>query len=110
MWYMHDGAPAHSSRAVRDVLSNTCHDRWVGTAGSTAWPPRSPHLNPLDFYLWGHLNAAPVDNELAVHHRTVDACQTIRKYPSIFERIRRTVMRLVEAYTEWHGAHFEHLL
>jgi hypothetical protein len=23
MWYIHDGAPAHFSRAVRDVLSNT---------------------------------------------------------------------------------------
>jgi hypothetical protein len=26
MWYMHDGAPAHFSHAVRDVLNNTCHD------------------------------------------------------------------------------------
>jgi hypothetical protein len=26
VWYMHNGAPAHSSRAVRDVLSNTYHD------------------------------------------------------------------------------------
>jgi hypothetical protein len=26
MWYMHDGAPAHFSRAVRYVLSNTHHD------------------------------------------------------------------------------------
>jgi hypothetical protein len=29
MWYMHDGAPAHFSRAVRDVLSNTYHDRYI---------------------------------------------------------------------------------
>ena len=21
------------------------------------WPPRSPDLNPCDFYLWGHLKA-----------------------------------------------------
>jgi hypothetical protein len=26
MWYMHDGAPAHFSRTVRSVLSNTYHD------------------------------------------------------------------------------------
>jgi hypothetical protein len=51
MWYMHDGAPAHFSRAVRDVLSNTYHDRWIGRGGPTAWPPPSPDLNPLDFYL-----------------------------------------------------------
>jgi hypothetical protein len=33
---MHDGAPAHSSRAVRDVLNNTNHDRWPGRGGPMA--------------------------------------------------------------------------
>jgi hypothetical protein len=42
MWYMHDGAPAHFSRAVRDVLNNTYHDRWIRRGGPTARPPRSP--------------------------------------------------------------------
>jgi hypothetical protein len=37
------------SRAVRDVLRNTCHDGRRGRGGPTAWPPRStPYLNPLD--------------------------------------------------------------
>jgi hypothetical protein len=30
MWYMHNGAPAHFSRAVRDVLSNAYQDWWIG--------------------------------------------------------------------------------
>jgi hypothetical protein len=30
------------SRAMRDVLSNTCHYRWIGRGGPTAWPPRLP--------------------------------------------------------------------
>jgi hypothetical protein len=51
MWYMHDGAPANCSRAVRDVLSNNYHDRWIGRGGPTAWPPWSPDLHHLDFYL-----------------------------------------------------------
>jgi hypothetical protein len=71
IWYMHDGAPAHFSRAVRAVLNNTHHDRWIGRRGPIAWPPRSPDLNPLSFYLWGHLNvllyAAAVDNEEKRH-------------------------------------------
>jgi hypothetical protein len=49
MWYMHDGAPAHFSRDVRDVLNNTYDDRRIGREGPTAWPPRSPDLNPLEF-------------------------------------------------------------
>jgi hypothetical protein len=56
------------------------------------------------------VNAAPVDNEEALQHRIVDACQTTRNYPGIFERMRRSMMRRVEARTENHGEHFEHLL
>jgi hypothetical protein len=78
----------------------------------TAWRPRSTHFNSLDFYLYGHLKtlvyAAPVDNEEAIHRRIVDACQNIRKYPSISERMRQSMMRRVEACTEPHGGHFEH--
>jgi hypothetical protein len=112
--YMHDGASAHFSRAVRQVLNNTYHDRWIGRGGPTAWPPPSPDLNPLHFYLWRHLKtlvyAAPVDNEKTLHHHIVDACQTIRNYPGIFERMRRSTMRRVEAYIESHGGHSERLL
>jgi hypothetical protein len=39
MWYMHDGAPAHFSHAVGDVLNITYHDWWIGRGGPTAWPP-----------------------------------------------------------------------
>jgi hypothetical protein len=112
---MHDGLSSHFSRAVRDFLSNTHHDGWIGRGGPIAWPPRStPGLNPLDFYLWGKLRAlvcaVPVDNEDSLNHRTLDACHTIRNYPSIFERMRRSMMRRIEACTEFHGGHFEHLI
>jgi hypothetical protein len=52
--------------------------------------------------------AAPVDSEEA--HRSVGACQTIRNCPGIFARIRRSVMRRIEACIEFHGGHFEHLV
>jgi hypothetical protein len=79
--YMHYCVPAHFRRAVRDVLNNAYHDRWIGRGGPIVWHPRSPDLIPLDFYLWGNLEtpvyAPPVDNEETLHHRTVDASQTI---------------------------------
>jgi hypothetical protein len=112
--YVHDGAPAHLNRAVGDVLNSTYHDWWIGRGRPTAWPSRSPDLNPLDFYLWEHLKtpvyAAPVDNEEAFHHRIVDACQTIRNYRGIFERMRRSMVRRVEACIETRRGHFEHSL
>jgi hypothetical protein len=109
MRYMQDGAPVHFSRAVRDALNNTYHDR-----RTLCDIQRSPDLNPLDFYLWEHLEtlvyAVPVDNEEALHHCILDACQAISNYAGIFERMQRYMMRRGEACIESRRGHFEHLL
>ncbi|PNF23916.1 hypothetical protein B7P43_G12840 [Cryptotermes secundus] len=36
---MHNGAPAHFSRSVRDVLKNMYHSQRIGREGRPAWPP-----------------------------------------------------------------------
>jgi hypothetical protein len=64
---MLDCAPARFGRALLYVFNNTYHDRRIGRGGPIALPPRSPDLNPLDFYMWRRLetlvNAAPVDTK-----------------------------------------------
>ena len=57
MWFQHDGAPVHSTRIVRDWLDQRFPGRWIGRGGPVSWPLRSPDLNPLDFFLWGHVKA-----------------------------------------------------
>ena len=46
---------------MRDWLNNNLADRWIGRGGpndrNITWPPRSPDLTPLDFYLWGHIKS-----------------------------------------------------
>jgi hypothetical protein len=68
-------------------------------------------LDPLDFYLWGHLETlvyeAPVDSEEALYRRFVDVCQIIRNYPGIYERIRQSMMRRVEACIKSRGHYFD---
>jgi hypothetical protein len=54
--------------------------------------------------------AAPFDNEEALHHRIVDACQTIFVYPGMCERMLRSMMRRVEVCIESHEVHFDYLL
>ena len=29
--------------------------QWIGRVGPIPWPPRSPNLTPLDFFVWGFL-------------------------------------------------------
>ena len=84
MWFMHDGAPAHFSLSVRDALAGIYHDRWIGRGGPVPWPARSSYLNPLDFYLWGHLKqlvyAADNPDAETLHRRVMEVCETVREY------------------------------
>ena len=50
-----DGAPAHWGLNVRAFLNARFGERWIGRDGPTPWPPRSPDINPLDFFLWGYV-------------------------------------------------------
>jgi len=43
----------HYTRHVREYLKECFPNRWLGRGGPVAWPPRSPDLTPLDYYLWG---------------------------------------------------------
>jgi hypothetical protein len=71
-------------------------------------------LNPLDFYLWGHLKtlvySATIESEDALCQCIFDACQTICNHPGTFERVQQSMMRHVHAFIVSGGGHFEHLL
>lgn len=114
MWFMHDGAPAHFRLTARAYLDTIYPNRWLGRAGPTPWPPRSPDLNPLDFYLWGHLKtlvyATEVQSREDLWRRVCDACEQIKRNPRILERVRESMLRRVQACLEAHGGHFEHFL
>ncbi|GBN98620.1 hypothetical protein AVEN_272953-1 [Araneus ventricosus] len=50
-----DGAPPHYGNIVREFLDATFPQRWIGRGAAMAWPPRSPDITPLDFYVWGYV-------------------------------------------------------
>ena len=52
MYFQHDGAPAHFSRAVRDHLNQYFPERWIGRGSPHQWPARSPDLTPIDYCIW----------------------------------------------------------
>lgn len=54
IWFQHDGAPAHYSRPVRDLLDQQFPNRWIGRGGPTRWPARSPDLTKIDFFVGIH--------------------------------------------------------
>ena len=55
IWFQQDGAPCHSRLDVRQYLQNRFNGRIIHRFSEISWPPRSPDLTPLDFFLWGYL-------------------------------------------------------
>lgn len=97
MWFMHDGAPPHFCVPVRDHLNAHFRNQWIGRGGPVPWPARSPDLNPLDFYLWGHLKTlvynSQIDTVDELRLRILNAIETIRQTPGIFERVCQSFRR-----------------
>ena len=82
--FQQDGAPPHWGSHVRRFLDATFPNRWTGRDGPTLWPPRSPDINPLDFFLWGYVKgkvfSTPVPDITNLKAKITDAFATITEY------------------------------
>ena len=114
MWFMHDGAPPHFAVRVRNYLDQQYPARWIGRGRPHPWPPRSPDLNPLDFYFWGHLKqlvyTTPIETEEDLRLRIIDGFNTIRASPEILQHVRDNLARRVHGCLLAHGGHFQQFI
>ena len=116
MIFMHGGAPPHYTNVVRQHLNRNYPDRWIGRGNDAPvrWPPRSPDITPMDFYLWGAVKqkvyATPVDNQIELWNRIVQAFNEIRQTPNVFQRVRTALLRRARSCVRCNGGHFEQLL
>lgn len=113
IWYQLDGAPAHSTTAVYHELTTLFEDRWIGRQGPWKWPPRSPDLTPLDFYLWGRVKelvySRPVQTREELLNRVHHAFTNLNP-----DELRRSVSqgvhdRVIQCLNQ-NGGHIEQLL
>jgi hypothetical protein len=112
--FIHDGAPAHFRFFARRYLNRKFPGQWTGRGGPIAWPPRSPDLNTLDFFLWGHLKSlmylSPVDDVETLQNQIVAGFQTIYNIPGIWGSLQMAMTHQDEAGIQAGGGHMEHLL
>lgn len=112
MWFQQDGCPAHYARSVREHLNSTFPGRWIGRLGSILWPPRSPDLNPLDFFYWGCLKdkiyAKPIRSEDELRERVFEAARTISEIS--LRKLSRNFIRRCHLCIRVRGRQFEHLM
>lgn len=84
LYFQLDGCTPHHAVIVRTWLNQNFPGRWIGRSSPLiAWPPRSPDLTPLDFYLWGTLKSkvykSRPQNRQELCDRITLACQEISR-------------------------------
>ena len=111
-WFQHDGAPPHFSREAREIIDQQYPHRWIGRGGPRPWPARSPDLNPLDFFLWGHVKnfiyRQPIDTEEQLRVRIEEAFASLT--PQMILDSKLSLLRRARLCIQMNGGHFEHLL
>ncbi len=62
-----DGAPSHTSDTVQNYITSKLGSK--GFLPKTMWPPSSPNLNPLDFFVWTHVE----ERACSSHYPNIEA-------------------------------------
>ena len=111
---MQDGAPPHTAKNSLDWISANFQQRVVSLKTNFEWAPYSPDLNPLDFFLWGHLKdvvyrETPATIEdlkdcISNHIRQIDADK------DLCARVIRNFQKRIHLCLERGGRHIEHIL
>lgn len=105
-----DGAPAHFAVNVRNYL-NDQYSMWIGRGGPVAWPPRSPDLTPLDFFLWGTMKqrvyvTVPNTREELIQ-KIMEVGDEMRADQAMIQRATQHVSIRATACLQHNGGHFE---
>ena len=112
LWWQQDGAPPHYAKCVREMLHSRFGERWIGRGGPVEWPPRSPDLSPLDFFLWGYLKRRVYRNRpTSLQDLKENITEECSRIPSeTLEKVVSNCYRRMLRCKENNGGHFEHLL
>ncbi|KAJ4442487.1 hypothetical protein ANN_04073 [Periplaneta americana] len=85
--------------------------RDIRRGGPIAWPPRSPDLTPLDFFLWGRMKSlayeTPVETAEDLVARVVVGAGEVADIPGVIERVYQNIIRRYNACNEVGGRHIE---
>ena len=108
-YFQQDGATCHTSKESMTEIESFFDDRIISKA---LWPPRSPHLSPPDFFLWGALKGKAYGNkpraiqEMENNIRRETAAISEDVLQATFANMNRRVQLCLDSG----GEHFQHLL
>lgn len=112
LWWQHDGAPAHYALLVQNFLNNNYGNCWIGRGGPITWPPRSPDMTPLDYFLWGYIKCKAYEVEPTTPENMQQRIHTIIREidENFILRAILSLRRRLDMCIQKQGHHFESFL
>jgi hypothetical protein len=112
-YFQLDGAPPHFHHSVRESLDKFFPARWIGRNGPLPWPPRSPDLTPLDYFLWGYVKGqvykSPRPQTVQeLRDRIEIAIKNVT--PIMLQKTWENLNKRLNLCVDVEGGHFENLL
>jgi len=112
VWFQQDGASPHTTGSVLTRLRQIFPGKVISKNGDVNWPPRSPDLSPLDFFLWGHLKntiyTQPV-HSLGQLRARISASLATLPGSTLRSAMENLALRC-RSCLQKRGAHMEHVL
>ena len=102
---------------VSAYLNDELENRWVGRAAAAddallLWPPRSPDLTPLDYFLWGFVKGKvycpPLANSTEELKERIRLAVTLVT-PQVLKKVWGNMARRLQKTIDVKGRHFENL-
>lgn len=108
-FFQQDGATPHTARQSMTMLHQVFGERLISKG---LWPPRSPDLTPLDFFMWGAAKAyVYARNPLNIHQLETEISNFITSTSQeTLNAVFQNMCRRIDLCLSVGGAHFQHLL
>ena len=101
--WQQDSAPCHTSRKAQAWLS----DKFYDFVPPDVWPPNSPDLNPMDFFVWGAIerctNKSPCNTKEELIKRIKSEFKSMKKAQVVraCSRFRGRIEAVIEANSDF---------
>ena len=110
--FQQDGATAHTSQNAIKILKEMFPNHLISMRGDIGWPPRSPDLNPCDYFLWGYLKSKVYTQRPRAVEELKDAIrhEIAAITPEMINRVIDHFHKRVNLCVDNHGKHLTDLI
>ena len=112
IWFQQDGATPHTAGLSREKCRSFFGNNLVGKHLTNNWPPRSPDITLMDFFLWGVIKertfSEPRPTSIGeLKNKIVEAFDSLRSETSTMTRAWDCLLYRLNLMIQKRGKHIE---